>query len=250
MVNKKVQRIKLIIAIVVVIIVGIIVFLRIDNYNKYGEKNMPYSISKIAIISTARQLGNENEKPIEETTSIWNFDVVQNNDLYIEIKNDRDEKNKIKRVSIENIEITEKPSKGNLKIFMPNSTDGARYTYEDDFEVNTSLTYGGADESSFKDLKINKNGGIISISFANKELGAYSSGEDTEIPYDGRMLSKLGITSEDVKSKVAFDLVIELEDGKTYAGRIDLDLNCEGLVENGTTKQEITDFSNVIFKRR
>jgi len=249
-VNKKVQRIKLIVAIVVVIIAGIIVFFRIHNYNKYGEKNMPYSISKIAIVSTARQLGSENEKPIEETTSIWNFDVVQNNDLYIEIKNDRDEKNKIKSVSIENIEITENPSKGNLKVFMPNSTDGARYTYADDFEVNTSLTYKGADESNFKNLELNRDGGIISISFANRDLGTYESGEDTEITYDGRMLSKLGITSDEVKSKVAFDLVIELEDGKTYVGRIKLDINCDGLVENGTTKQEITDFSNVIFKRR
>ena len=63
------------------------------------------------------------------------------------------------------------------------------------------------------------------------------------------MLSKLGIKDEDVKSKVSFDVIIELEDGKKYSGNVTLDINCDKLVENGMTKNEITDFSNVIFKR-
>ena len=39
-------------------------------------------------------------------------------------------------------------------------------------------------------------------------------------------------------------------DGKEYYGRIPLDINCEGLVEEGTSNQEITDFSNVVFRRK
>ena len=132
---------------------------------------------------------------------------------------------------------------------MPSSLDGEKYKYTDDYIVSQSLTYRGAEESNYKTLQISKNGGNIGISFANKELGTYSSGEDTEITYNGTMLSKLGIANENVKSKVSFDLVIELDDGKKYSGSVEIDLSCDGLVENGTTQTEITDFSNVVFKR-
>ena len=45
------------------------------------------------------------------------------------------------------------------------------------------------------------------------------------------------------------DLIIELDDGKKYSGRVELDLNCDNLIENGKSQIEITDFSNIIFKR-
>ena len=132
---------------------------------------------------------------------------------------------------------------------MPNSVDGARYTYTDDFKVTKSLTYQGREDNSYKDLHINKNGGKLSMSFANRGLGQYSSGEDTEVTYDGKMLAKMGYTDEELKFTVAFDLTIELDNGKSYIGRIETDINCEGLVENGTTQVDIKDFSNVKFKR-
>ncbi len=249
MVNKKVQRIKFIIAIIVVILAALFVFIRIYNYNKSGEKDMPFTVSEIIVVSTARKYEPENIEPIENSGAIWNFDIVQNNDMYIGITNNSKNDEKIKNVSIENIQIIESPKKGSIKTYMPNSLDGARYTYTDNFQVLNSLTYRGAEENSYKNLQINRNGGKLSISFVNKDLGKFSSGEDTEITYDGRMLTKMCLTDEDLKFKVAFDLVIELEDGKKYSGRIQTDINCDGLVENGTSQEDIKDFSNVIFKR-
>lgn len=249
MVNKKVQRIKLIIAIIVVILVAVALIIRIDNYNKNGEKNMPYSISKLIVVSTARQYGDMDNAPVEEAESLWNFDIVQNNDVYIEVGNNSKNNEKIQNITINNIDIVEAPKKGNLNVYMPNSLEGERYTYTDEYQVHESLTYRGSDENSYNNLQINRSGGLISISFANKEIGKYSSGEDVEVTFDGRMLSKLNLTDDDLKSKVAFDLIIELDDGKKYSGRIELEINCNGLVENGTAQMEITDFSNVVFKR-
>lgn len=250
MVNKKVQRIKLIIAIMVVLVTAIIVGIRIYIYNKNGEKNMPFQVKELIIVSTARKYEGETGAPAESNGSIWNFDVVQNNDMYIEIKNNNaKEYEKIKNVKMSNIQITQNPAKGSIKVYMPNSVDGARYTYTNEFEVKDSLTYRGSEENSYKDLRINRNGGKLSMSFANKDLGKYSSGEDTEVTYDGKMLAKMGLTDEDLKFKIAFDLTIELEDGKAYVGRIEAEVNCEGLVENGTTQIDIKDFSNVVFKR-
>ena len=249
MVNKKVQRIKLIIAILVIVIVAVIIGIRIHIYNKIGEKNMPFQVSEIIVVSTARRYEGGEAAPIEDDNSLWNFQVVQNNDMYIEIKNNAKETEKIKNIKISNIEIIQVPNKGSIKVFMPNSVDGARYTYTDEYEVKDSLTYGGYEENSYKDLRINKNGGKLSISFANKDLGQYSSGEDTEVTYDGKMLAKMGYTDEDLKFRLAFDLTIELEDGRAYVGRIETEVNCDGLVENGITQTDIKDFSNVVFKR-
>lgn len=249
MVNKKVQRIKFIVAVIVVICVIIGIYIRIKIYNQNGEKNMPYTVSKIIVVSTASKYEKDGEGSTPSTDSMWNFDIVQNNDVYIEIANNTTYDEKIKDITIDNIQILEAPKVGNIKVFMPNSLDGARYTYTDQYQVSGSLTYRGSDESSYKNLQINRNGGKLSISFTNKNLQKYTSGEDTEVTYDGRMLSKQGLTSEDVKSKVAFDLIINLDDERKYSGRIELDLNCEGIVENGISEKEITDFSNVIFKR-
>ena len=250
--NKRIQKIKLIIAIVVVVIVAAIVVTRVLIYQKEGEKNMPFNLSKIIVVSTATKDDTQTVENQEQNSSIWNFNIIQTNDIYISIENNENntkKDEKIKNITIENIQILENPSIGSLKAYMPNSIDGEKYKYTDEYIVSQSLTYRGAEESNLKTLHISKNGGSIGISFANKELGTYSSGEDTEITYNGTMLSKLGIKNEDVKSKVAFDLVIELDDGKKYSGNVELDLSCDGLVENGTTQTELTDFSNVIFKR-
>lgn len=249
MVDKKVQRIKLIVAITVVIAIAVAIIIRVNIYNKNGEKNMPFSISKIIIMSTAKKYGEENAEPVEGTESIWNFDVVQNNDVYIQIDDNSNGVEQIKSVTIDNIEVTEPPQKGILRAYMPNSMEGARYTYADDYEVHGSLTYRGAESNSFSNLQINRNGGIVSISFANRELGRYSSGDDIEVIYDGRMLSKLGVTEEDIKSKVAFNITIELESGKKYYGRLALDMNCTNIVQEGVNKLELTDFSDIVFKR-
>lgn len=249
MVDKKVQRIKFIIAVIVVICVGITVFIRVNEYNKNGEKNMPFNISKIIIISTAQKDESVDAPTDLNSESIWNFNIIQNNDIYLKIDESEGHKEKLKSVTISNIEVVQPPQKGILRPYMPNSLDGDRYTYTSDYTVSGSLTYRGAEESNYKNLQVNQNGGVIGISFANKDLEKYSSGEDTEVTYDGKMLSKLGITDEDMKSKIAFDLIIELDDGKSYSGRVNLDINCEGLVENGTSQIEISDFSNVVFKR-
>lgn len=250
--KNKIQRIKLIIAIIVVLVVATFITIRVAKYQSEGEKNMPFNLSKIIIISTASQNKDKINQEPTENAGLWNFDIIQKNDVYISIENNEDgnKKNeKIKNVTIQNIQITENPSIGSIKTYMPNSTDGEKYKYTDEYIVSESLTYRGANESNYKNLQISKTGGKIGISFANTEVGKYSSGEDTEINYNGTMLSKLGITDEKLKFKVSFDLVIETDRGKKYLGNVQLEIPCNELVEKGRSQQEITDFSGVVFKR-
>lgn len=248
--REKIQRIKFIIAMIIVSIVIIVLIVASIIYNKTGEKNMPFNLSKIIVVSSASFEEVVND---ENNQSIWNYNIIQNNDVYVAIEKNENYKKKflnIKNVSIDSIKILEGPKCGSLKAYMPNSAEGNRFVFSDNYLIQNSLTYRGAENNDYKNLLVSNNGGNIAFSLANKDLGIYkSTNDDSEIVFNGTALSKIGKTNEDVKSKVSFNIIIELEDGKKYLGNIVVDINCDNLIEQGTITTEISDFSNVIFKR-
>ena len=112
------DRIKMSIAISVLLVVIIVVILIIIQYQIEGEKNMPYQLSKITIISTAE--GEQNTENPEESSK-WNLSVNQNNDVYFFIDKNTDKDELLDSVTIDNIKVTKQPTKGVVKVFMPNS---------------------------------------------------------------------------------------------------------------------------------
>ncbi len=79
-----------------------------------------------------------------------------------------------------------------------------------------------------------------------KTYGQYSS---EEIKHDGTLLSKIGLTYEDIKFNISFDITIELVDETKFTGTITLDLPTGNILNTGISNYEKTDFSDVIFKR-
>lgn len=226
----------------VLIIVGIVMI----KYNVEGEKNMPFELSKITIISTAE--GTENTENAENVK--WKLNIMQNNDIYISInKNDNYNKEElIESVRIENINIIETPKIGETKAYMPNSLEGRLYNYSEEYIIQDNLEYTGSNKSDTKTLEIGNQGGNILLSFCNKAIGIYESNEDIEIKHDGTLIGKLGKTIDDLKFSVSFDLVIKVQN-KSYRTNINLDLPCGNITEEGTSTYEITDTSKYIFKR-
>ena len=238
------QTIKLCVAVFVFAIIILLVVTVMIGYQVEGDKNMPFNLSKVIIISTAEGTETEGKKK-------WNFDVYQNNDLYIYLdKNENyvgDEK-VIKSVRLENINITKAPNKGEIKVYMPNSVEGRLYSNEEEYLVNGSLEYKGAGESDSKALEVGSNGGNVLIRFSNTGLGTYSSDGDKEIVHDGTLLEKVDVTDEDIKFNISFDLVITV-DNCSYRANLNYTLPCGNIIEEGTSSIEQTDFSNVVFKR-
>ena len=64
-----------------------------------------------------------------------------------------------------------------------------------------------------------------------------------------QLLKKAGIAEETLKMNLTFDIVIKLEDQKEQKANIAIDLPVEGVVEQGTVSKELTDMSDIIFKR-
>ena len=246
--NRKKEIIKHSVAISILIIIISIVATIIIKYQVDGETNMPFELSRITIISTAE---GESVEPKEgEETYKWNMEVNQSNDVYFFIdKNEQYKKNAmIDSVEIENINITKQPLKGTIKTYMPNSSAGRLYSYDESFLVTNKLTYTGAKSSDEKNLQIGNQGGKVLIRFANTGICTYTSNDDTEIVHDGTLISKCNITEQEINFTVNFDFIITVGNIK-YKANITLELPCESITTEGTTQIEKKDMSDIIFKR-
>lgn len=240
------RTIKASLSIVLLAIILVIVVIIIMKYNVEGEKNMPFELSKITIISTAE--GIEDQK--NDNNAKWKLNILQNNDLYFTISKNKNynKEELIENVKIENIKIETKPKIGQIKAYMPNSSDGRIYQYKDEYVITDNLEYIGSNTNNAKTLEIGNQGGNILISFVNTEIGTYESNDDDLIKHDGTLINKLGKTKEDLNFSISFDLVIKVKN-KSYRSNINLDLPCGDILQEGTSTCEITDTERLIFKR-
>ena len=214
------------------------------KYEVEGDKNMPFDLSKIVIVSTAEGIESEGKNK-------WNFNIYQNNDIYFYIDKNEQYQGRdthIEKIRIENIQITEKPKVGEIKAYMPNSTDGRLYSYEDTYIIEDKLEYKGASKSNPQTLEIGNQGGSALMSLSNVNLGSYSSNQDKEIIHDGTLLKKLKLVQEDISFAVSFDFIIEVSNHQ-YRAKINLQLPYGDIEQEGTSSMEKTDMSDVIFKR-
>ena len=239
------KAIHLIIGICVIVAVAIFVGITMVKYEVEGEKNMPFELSKIMVVSTAEGFANEDSK------YKWDFDIFQNNDVYISIvKNENYKKTEvIDKIVINNFAINEEPQKGEIVIYKPDNEAATSYTCKEEFEVEESLEYIGATESDLENLQIGNQGGSIIFRVSNKNLYTYQSNDDKQIIHDGTLLAKANIKNEEIKCKISFDIIIELKSEKKYKGTVTLELPEGNIVKNGQESIEITNFDDVVFKR-
>lgn len=213
------------------------------KYEVEGEKNLPFEIKKIMVISTAEGVQEEN------TEQKWSFNIDQNNDLYIRIdKNDNNKKNEvIKNIVIDNFRVVKKPEKGNIEIYRP--AEEGLYKKENQYLVTERLQYLGAKETNLSKLEIANQGGMLLFRYSNENIGKYESNEDTQIVHDGTLIGKTDISLEQIQSAVSFDIVIETVKKIKYKATINLDLPVGDILKDGVSVFEKEDMSDIIFKR-
>lgn len=224
------------------VMIGVVIFI-IKKYEVEGEKTLPYSIQKILLISTVDGKVNEDE------SNIWNMNLSQVNDVYIYMNKQEKSEVIIKDITLDNFQITNKPQKGELKLLRPTGELNNLYTFSEQDYLNSSLTYTGAKIDDLKNLEISNIGGVMAFRIGLQNLGTYTSNEDTEISYNGSLLSKIGVTNEEIKFGLTFDMTIQTSDNVSFKGNIKVDLPAGDIISEGTSNVEITDFSNIVFKR-
>lgn len=233
--------------VIMVIILAVLMFIlgiTILKYNVEGETNMPFNLTKISIISTAE--GTDKHSDINK----WAFDISQNNDIFLYIeKNENYKKTEaLKSVLIDNINVNKQKQIGQTIIYKPDATsENQIFTTKDENIVNT-IEYVGDTKSNFRELKILNQGDKLAFRVANKDVCSYESNDEETINHN-ELLKKANLTKEDISLNLSFDITISLENGKQYKGTVTLELPVGNIIDEGTGKLEITDFSNVIFKR-
>ena len=228
------------------IVIITIVIAIIAKYNVEGEKTLPYSLNKILIISRIDTTNNE------DPNNLWNINLNENNNIFIYINKNKETNETIKEVKLENFKIINNPSKGDIKIYRPTGDLNNNNLYEHSTQdyLNSNIIYTGASVDTLKNLEIGNTGGMLGFRISLENLGNYvSNNYEEEIVYDGNLVTKAGLTMEDIKFSISFDLLITLNNDITFKGNINLDLPNEDILTNSESYLEITNFDNIIFKR-
>lgn len=226
--------------IIAILCVGGMFILR---YQVEGESNMPFKISKISIIESVE--GTESQGEGEK----WNFNVDENNDIYIYIeKNSSYGKTEIiQSVDIKNISINKSNEKGTVKLYKPVQDEKRMFTNRKENEI-TEITYNGELESNIKEQKISNQGGIVAFRYSINNISQYISQDAEEIDHS-QLLKLTNITQDDLRTTLTFDIIINLTSGKKYQAPISIDIPTDEIIEKGTVGIDKTDLNNIIFKR-
>ena len=225
---------------IIIILIIIITSLIIKFVIQREVNNIPFQISKIIVVSTAETENQENTN----NEQIWNLNVMQNNDMYIDIlKNEGNEI--IDKVIIDNFRLETIPQKGEPYIYGPNKgiklfENTEKNTLEDE------LTFIGGEISDSQNLKVSDEGGNVILRCSNEFIINYI-GDENYATYDRNLLEKSGITQEEIRFTISFYLSIETKSGKRFRTKITLDLPNGDIIHNENTAAEI-DCSEFIFK--
>ena len=233
--------------VVIIVIITVLLCILVGTILKYdveGEKNMPFTLSKIAIISTSEGTDKENKD------YKWDFLVDQNNDIYIYIeKNNNYSKTEvIDNVVLDNFYFEKSNETGEIGIYKPDSNnENVIFRTSEDNKLE-KIEYTGDVTSEIKSLKMANQGDMIAFRIANCGINEYMSNEEEVINHT-EILKKLNLTNEDLKIKASFDITINLKSGKSFKSNVSIDLPVGDVINEGTTSTEITDTSKFIFKR-
>ena len=238
-------RLSAFIAFGVVLIALIFTVAIMVQYEIEGEKNMPFEVEKILVVSGA----DASEKETNKDNMKWNIDINQFNDIYVLFKknNDYNKGERISEVRVENLVVKNAPKKGEIKMYKPSEDENKKFEYNENSAVDGKLVFQGDDETKNSNLKISREGGTIKVRIANTKVGEYVSNEAEEIKYDGTLIAKTDSTVDDLKADIKFDIVL-VTDKITYRATIETEIPVGNIVESGVSQKNI-EIKNIVFKR-
>ena len=231
--------------VVIIVLIIAVIALLILKYEVEGEKNMPFKLSSIIIVSNAE--GYQEEQNLEYK---WDVEVYQINDIYLNIEKNKNYKETevIKSIVIDNIQVNKIPQVGKIEIYRPSSDSFQTYSYKEEYRIEGKTEFIGDTSSDIKNLRISNQGNTIMFRILNKTGKKYKSNEE-EFKHDGKLLEKVGINYEEMKSEIYFDLKIILESGISFKATVKLQLPVGDILKEGSSSLEITDMKNIVFKR-
>lgn len=244
--NKGNKSIKKYVIVFFLILALSVVFFIMIKYTVEGEKNIPFKITKFMIISSAQT------QELELNDNLYQANIIQNNDIYIAIeKNEKYKKqDAIKKITFNNFSIKEQNDIGSIKIYRL-STEDIKYIYKEDYEVRDNLEFFGDLNTNLKmeKMTVANQGGLLEFSIVLDDLGKITYNENENIASDGTLLKRLNLKTENIKTTLSFDLIMELTSGNNFKSTIELELPTGDITQNGVCTNENINLDKIIFKR-
>ena len=241
--NKSIKKYLIIIAITIAL--SIVCFI-IIKYKVEGEKNIPFDITKLLVISSA-----ETEE-LEYNDNLYQANIIEKNDIYIALEKNEDYKKQdaIRKVTFNNFSIVDSGNIGTPKFYRPSTTEKL-FDYKEEFEINDSIEYFGDLNTNLKmeKMTVSNQGGLLQLSVILNDLGKITYAENENVTSDGTLLKKLDIKTIDIRTIISFDMIIELSSGKTFKTTITLELPVGNIEEEGVSTKEFTNLDQLVFKR-
>jgi len=243
--SNKINTKKYLFVLLFVLALSIVAFI-IIKYNVEGEKNIPFSITKLMIISSA-----ETEE-LESNDNLYQANIIQKNDIYLAVEKNENYKKQdaIKKIILNNFNVIKEGKNGKLKIYRTAMEEQA-FNYNENYEIKDGIEFVGDLKTNLKAEKMTvaNQGGLLEFSIVLNDLGKLTYGENENISSDGTLLKKLNLATEDIKKDISFDMIIELASGKTFKTTINLELPVGDITEEGVCTNENIDLNKLVFKR-
>ena len=235
---------KYIIIFLLILILSTTFFIMYKYYVE-GEKNMPFNITNMVMVSSAQ---TEN---IRINENVVEADVIQKNDIYIAIEKNKNysKEDAIKKIIFNNFQIINSPKIGEVKFYRTAQTENI-FEYTADYEIKESVEYSGSKETNIyiENMTIANQGGLLELSIVLKDLGNVNYLENDDIIKDGTILKKLNINNEDIKTTISFDMIMELVGGNTFKTTIKLELPAGDIISEGVITNEV-GLDKLVYKR-
>lgn len=227
--NKKINIISILV--ISIIIISSLIFVLIQR-NKYssGDRILEYiDLENSAIMYTAKgERRIEPEKDFVKITQI--SDVLINvEDANKEDKKKRKEEHNIKKVKINNIEITKQPKKGEVSVISPSDNINKLYTIAGENQIGKELTY------------IPDNNGNVKVLFriVNRDIAEKEAPKDAVIENNINLIKDNNVNIEDISFILEYDLNIILNNNKMYKKHVVLNIPNKKHMTKENTKEKL-----------
>lgn len=258
--NKKLKINKKILIYIFLIVIILIIFAYAKIINTHiknkklekdaihiAEKNEEkvFSLEKIILISSASAVDNSKEKNLKDL-SLYQF-----TDMALKIDNGEEltNKNTVKSLFIDNIEIKTRTKKGIQSL---NYKNYEKFGKTDDLinrdipeRIDFNIVY-----TNEENQKANYNeptfytdcSNPVTLEYVNKDLvTGYKMGENTSVFFDGKILKSAGVELKDIECYIKFRINIENNLKEKYSCNIGFYLPLNDVFEGNSIKSKTLD---------
>lgn len=239
------RTVHLYILIWILILLIIISAFTMVRYFAKGENIVPFKISKILTVSTAQT------KNLDLENNTYTADIMEINNVYISIEKNLKYKkdDSIKEIIIDNFKILDGSTIGDFEVYQEEKQND-KFIYKEENKKD-AISYVGVHllNNEDKGLEIENQGGIAKFSIIFNNLGNIEYSDNEDIKVDGTLLNRLGLSYNDIKTKISFDVKIKLNSGNNFYTNIILDIPAGNILQNGVASNEFENTENLVFKR-